>query len=82
MVSERQKQFDKLKLELSQFLGEDACGTFQFCRYCDKRVENPCEVAEKRHNDLKNEKPKKQSKKTVIINGKQAQFRATVVDKK
>lgn len=79
MISERQKQFDRLKLELSEFLGEDACGTFEFCVCCDKKVENPCVNAETKY---KNSKNRIQSKKETTVNGKKAKFRATVVDKK
>lgn len=78
MISEKQKKFDELKLKLSQFLGEDACGTFDFCRFCNKDEENPCDKAETRKRENQN---KPQSKKQVNINGKKKTFRATIVDK-
>lgn len=81
MLSERQKQFDKLKLELSIFLGVDACGRLDFCKYCNKSEENPCDNAEKRCKEKQAGAKKPQSKKVVSVNGKTAQFRATIVDK-
>lgn len=45
MISDKQKELDRIKWEKSVRLGFDACGTFDFCRLCDKTVENPCESA-------------------------------------
>lgn len=45
MISDKQKELDRIKWEKSVMLGFDACGTFDFCRLCDKAVENPCESA-------------------------------------
>lgn len=45
MLSDKQKELDRIKWEKSARLGFDACGSFDFCRLCDKTLENPCEHA-------------------------------------
>ena len=44
-ITERQKELDLVKWEKSQLLGLDACGTFDYCKHCDKAMENPCDNA-------------------------------------
>ena len=50
-ISDKQKELDKIKWEKSCRLGFDACGSFDYCRCCDKGIENPCEQA---HNKFYN----------------------------
>lgn len=44
-ISEKQKELDLIKWEKSQLLGNDACGSFNYCVHCNKNIENPCENA-------------------------------------
>lgn len=44
-ITKRQMQLDKLKWEISESMGVDACGSFEFCSVCDKEKENPCDKA-------------------------------------
>lgn len=44
-ITEKQKELDKIKWEKSVMLGFDACGTFDYCKFCDKGMDNPCEIA-------------------------------------
>jgi hypothetical protein len=44
-TSDKQRELDAIKWEKSQMLGMDACGTFDYCAYCDKNKANPCEEA-------------------------------------
>lgn len=44
-ISEKQKELDLIKWEKSQLLGNDACGSFNYCVHCNKSIENPCENA-------------------------------------
>lgn len=50
-LSDKQKELDRIKWEKSCRLGVDACGSFDYCRCCDKGIENPCEKA---HNKFYN----------------------------
>ena len=50
-LSDKQKELDRIKWEKSCRLGFDACGSFDYCRCCDKGMENPCEKA---HNKFYN----------------------------
>ena len=44
-LTERQKELDLIKWEKSQLLKMDACGSFDYCRFCNKSNENPCDTA-------------------------------------
>ena len=44
-ISVKQKELDLIKWEKSQLLGTDACGSFNYCTFCNKNIENPCENA-------------------------------------
>ena len=46
-------QFDKLKWEISESMGVDACGSFEFCQVCDKLKENPCDKAYRKFRKIK-----------------------------
>lgn len=47
-TSDKQRELDKIKWEKSVMLGFDACGSFDYCKCCDKGLENPCEFAHNR----------------------------------
>lgn len=40
-----QKWFDVLKYKDSQKVGKDTCGTYEFCKYCNKKNKYPCAAA-------------------------------------
>lgn len=40
-----QNEFDVTKWLDSEAKGVDTCGTYAFCSYCDKSVNDPCEAA-------------------------------------
>lgn len=44
-ITKKQKELDELKWLKSEELGQDACGTFDYCAACDKTLENPCDKA-------------------------------------
>lgn len=44
-LTEKQRELDELKWNKSAELGVDACGTFDYCAFCDKALENPCDLA-------------------------------------
>lgn len=50
-LSDKQRELDRIKWEKSSRLGFDACGSFDFCKCCNKSYENPCEKA---HNKFYN----------------------------
>lgn len=41
-LAERQAKMDNCKWELSQVVGHDTCGEYDYCVFCDKNVEFPC----------------------------------------
>ncbi len=44
-IIDRQSALDTQKWLKSEELGRDACGEFDYCKYCDKAIDNPCAVA-------------------------------------
>ena len=44
-ITKKQAELDLRKWKKSEELGEDACGTFDYCAECDKTLENPCDKA-------------------------------------
>ncbi len=44
-ITKKQKELDELKWLKSEEMGQDACGTFDYCAACDKTLENPCDKA-------------------------------------
>ncbi len=44
-VSKKQRELDVIKWNKSVEMGADACGSFDYCAYCDKTKANPCEKA-------------------------------------
>lgn len=55
-LTKKQMELDKIKWEISESLGVDACGSFEFCPLCNKELENPCDKAYKKF-QAKNKKP-------------------------
>ena len=49
-LNELQKDLDRVKWDKSVALGIDACGTFDYCRCCEKHLDNPCARALNRMN--------------------------------
>ena len=45
----QQKQFDEIKWFDSILVGEDRCGTYEFCEKCNKYELYPCANAMRRH---------------------------------
>ena len=79
MISEKQKKLDDIKWKIGQELGCDPCGTFVYCKYCNKKIQNPCENAlSKYQNDLQKAKKKPQNKRKIG----NTDFRATIVDER
>ena len=44
-ITKKQQELDLRKWKKSEEMGEDACGTFDYCAECDKTLENPCDKA-------------------------------------
>lgn len=76
-ISKKQDKLDEIKWYIGNEIGADPCGTFAYCKFCDKKEENPCEKALDRYKNNKF-KPKRSQTKRKIGN---ADFRATIVDK-
>lgn len=55
-LTKRQMELDKIKWEISESMGVDACGTFEFCPLCNKALDNPCDKAYKKFH-AKDKKP-------------------------
>ena len=63
-LTKRQMELDKIKWEISESMGVDACGSFEFCSCCNKALENPCDKAYKKfHAKDKNPVAKKTATK-------------------
>ena len=75
-ISKKQEELDDIKWYLGRELGCDPCGTFAYCKHCNKSEENPCENALNRYKNIDKKKKKKQSNQSFG----DLQFRATVVD--
>ena len=44
-LAEKQKMLDVQKWIKSEQEGRDVCGEFDYCKFCDKNVQNPCAKA-------------------------------------
>ena len=60
-LTKKQMELDKIKWEISESMGIDACGSFEFCPLCDKSLDNPCDKAYKKFKQK--DKPKKTTAK-------------------
>ncbi len=49
-LTKKQRELDAVKWLKSEELGQDACGTFDYCACCNKALENPCDKAYKKFN--------------------------------
>ena len=54
-TSDKQRELDKIKWDKSVMLGFDACGSFDYCKCCDKALENPCENAHNKYYNIPTE---------------------------
>lgn len=45
MLTKKQQEMDIKKWNDSQNAGYDTCGTYDYCTFCDKSLENPCDKA-------------------------------------
>ena len=43
-----QQELDYIKWTDSILMGKDMCGTYEYCKYCDKKRTYPCARAKKR----------------------------------
>ncbi|MBR1968697.1 MAG: hypothetical protein IKA11_04815 [Clostridia bacterium] len=70
-LTKKQMELDKIKWEISESMGVDACGSFEFCPLCNKDLENPCDKAYKKFHakdkvkKVKKTATKKSAKKEV-----------------
>ena len=78
-ISKKQEELDEIKWYIGQEIGCDPCGSFEYCKYCNKQEENPCEKALNRYKEKKANAQKRSQSKRKIGN---ADFRATIVDNK
>lgn len=76
-ISKKQDKLDEIKWYIGNEIGADPCGTFAYCKFCNKKEENPCEKA---LNLYKGSKGKIQNQKSKRKIG-DSDFRATIVDK-
>ena len=44
-----QKELDTKKYEESAKAGKDLCGTYDYCKYCNKKNKYPCAAAVRRN---------------------------------
>ena len=44
-LNEKQKLLDEQKWIKSEQEGRDVCGEFDYCKFCDKSIANPCATA-------------------------------------
>lgn len=56
-VERIQKQIEYTKWLESEKKKKDTCGTYDFCKYCDKKLENPCAHAVEKIRIELNERP-------------------------
>ena len=49
-ITKKQQELDVIKWNKSVEMGQDACGTFDYCAKCDISLENPCDKAYKAFN--------------------------------
>ncbi len=47
-ITKKQQELDIIKWQKSEEIGADACGTFDYCAFCDKALANPCDKAFKK----------------------------------
>ncbi len=59
-ITKLQQKLDEAKWLKSEMDGVDACGSFGYCAFCDKALENPCDKAYKKRTAFNREA--KQSK--------------------
>lgn len=44
-LKEMQDRLDEMKYRDSQKLGRDMCGTYSYCKFCNKKNKYPCSSA-------------------------------------
>lgn len=84
MATLKQINFDTKKWLDSERAGRDMCGEYDYCAVCDKSAEYPCEKAYVKYTKMskkRRESIKAKSKSTLSIDGKEVQFRSTIVEK-
>lgn len=64
-LTKKQMELDKIKWEISESMGIDACGSFEFCPLCDKSLDNPCDRAYKKFKKQTDPKTPTQKKTTA-----------------
>lgn len=73
-----QKKIDNLKWEDSQKNGKDMCGTYDYCCVC-KKGKNPCANAMSKYIKM-NKSRREKARAKFNIEGKELNFRATIVE--
>ena len=53
---ELQKLLDDMKYEESKNANKDLCGTYVFCKYCNKKNKYPCASARIKYGKIKGDK--------------------------
>ena len=61
-----QKEIDIKKWLESEEVNLDLCGTYPFCKYCNKELENPCSHAIKKMNEVEKEEKEKDNEVNVV----------------
>ena len=81
MISKKQNELDEIKWYIGQEIEGDPCGSFAYCKKCNKSEENPCEMALNKYKKSKTRKKSAIKQKNAQTIG-EYQFRATVVNEK
>lgn len=74
MILDQKKWIDSIKEQ------RDMCGEYDYCCVCDKSKTNPCALAHNRYVKMNKERRNK-AKAKFNIDGKELNFRATIVEK-
>lgn len=80
MASLKQINFDTKKWLDSQKNQRDMCGEYEYCVVCNKTLEYPCEKAYSKYHKM-NKINRAKAKTKFNINGKELNFRSTILEK-
>ena len=79
-IKERQITLEEKKWLDSEKNKKDMCGRYDYCCVCNKVEKYPCAKAENRYKKMNKERRAK-AKAKFNIDGKELNFRATIVEK-
>ncbi len=74
MTLDQKKWIDSIKTQ------KDTCGSYDYCCVCNKVEKTPCAKAHNRYKKMNKERRNK-AKAKFNIDGKELNFRATIVEK-